>query len=296
MGQGTSLTSSRPSESGWHSGQVEPSQRQKRQLAATPGYFPRLHLQFILYVVREFEELLLPFCLALRIAGQQPLGSRAASGLPHPLCLSPRRVHGQKAEELSAGLKWLPRLREMLTTRHTLNLVTGINPQSYLWTYNKVGITDSNSELEPCLCHFLAVWLRMSWFTPLTLGSSFLCITGWVPTSWDCCADQINGARQACAWQNAGSLLVVAAPVTATITRHPVFLGLSLGEASVDLQWVREKSEGPGAFGQHTPSFWISSGMSSAVQAQGEGRRNHRRETKGSVGVSQAKAWVLQWL
>lgn len=59
---------------------------------------PVPHLQLILYVVRQLEELLLPFGLALRVAGEQPLGPRAAPWLPHPLRLRPTWGKGQKAE------------------------------------------------------------------------------------------------------------------------------------------------------------------------------------------------------
>lgn len=68
--------------------------RKDNSATNTPGP----HLQLVLNVVRQPEELLLPLGLALRVAGQQPLGPRAAPRLPHPLRLRPARGDGHKAE------------------------------------------------------------------------------------------------------------------------------------------------------------------------------------------------------
>lgn len=74
------------------------------------GRVPRLHLQFVLNVVRQSEELLLSFRLALGIARQQALGPGAAARLANPLGLSPGRARGEKAGRLSITVDMAPRL------------------------------------------------------------------------------------------------------------------------------------------------------------------------------------------
>lgn len=60
-----------------------------RAEAARAAVQVAVYSQLILDVVSQFEELLLPLCLALQVAGQEPLGSPAAPGLPHALSLGP---------------------------------------------------------------------------------------------------------------------------------------------------------------------------------------------------------------
>lgn len=59
------------------------------EVAQWPRLTHGFHLQLILDVVREPEELLLSFGLARGVAGKQPLRARAAARFPNPLCLRP---------------------------------------------------------------------------------------------------------------------------------------------------------------------------------------------------------------
>lgn len=56
-----------------------------------------VYSQLILDVVCQFEELLLSLCLALQVAGQEPLGSPATPWLPHLLCLGPAARDTQRS-------------------------------------------------------------------------------------------------------------------------------------------------------------------------------------------------------
>lgn len=81
---------------------------------------PVPHLQLVLYVVRQLEELLLPFGLALRVAGEQPLRPHAAPRLPHPVRLRPTWEMDKKQR---LGVKMISQLHLRQThylLQHTL--------------------------------------------------------------------------------------------------------------------------------------------------------------------------------